>query len=152
MRKFVTILTTAALLALSAAQPSYAAVARFPVSHSGTSNVGPWALACGAGAFAALAIGTEIKANDPDVSRRRQLTVTEATWLASVCPVILPIALLSTATCTDNNATYQVARLAYLFVAKHPGADQSAFTNAYAEACHGSLSRATLRTLRGLAR
>jgi hypothetical protein len=152
MRKLVTILTTAAVLALSLAQPSHAIIVRGASSSSSTISSSPWAVACGAGAFAALAIGTEIKASDPDASRRRQLTVTEATWLASVCPVILPLALLSTATCTDNNATYQVARLAYLFLAKHPGADQSAFTNAYAEACRGTLSRATLRTLRGLAR
>ncbi len=48
-------------------------------------------------------------------------------------------------------ATYKVARLAYLFVAKHPGADQSAFTNAYGEACRdGKLSRPTVKALKKL--
>lgn len=151
MRKFITVFAAAAFLAVSLGQASAVAI-RGPSPSSNTSTPGPWAVACGAGAFASLAVGTLIKANDPDAAKRRQLTVTEATWFASVCPVILPIALISSATCQDNNATYQVARLAYLFLQKHPGADQSAFTNAYGEACHGSLSRATLRTLRGLAR
>jgi hypothetical protein len=88
----------------------------------------------------------------PDAARGRQLTITEATWWASLCPLMLPVALLSTATCPDNKATYEVARLAYLYTQKRPGADQGAFTLAYAEACReGRLSRATRRTLLRLA-
>jgi hypothetical protein len=146
MRKFLSVSAATAFLIVSLGQ-SFAAVARGPATSSSHSTTGPWAVACGAGAFASLAIGSAIKANE-----QRQLTVTEATWHAAVCPVFLPIALISTFACTDNRATLQVARLAFLFVQKHPGADQSAFTNAYVEACQGSLSRATLRTLRGLAR
>jgi hypothetical protein len=90
--------------------------------------------------------------NQPDPAQRRQLTITEATWWASLCPVMLPLALISTATCPDNKATVEVARLAYLYTRKHPGADQGAFTLAYAEACgEHRLSRATHRALLKLA-
>jgi hypothetical protein len=152
MRKLMTVLAAATLLAVSFGQTS--AAVRLPPPSSNSSNVStsPWPVACGAGAFVSLAIGTTLKANDPDASKRRQLTVTEAAWFASVCPVILPFALLSTTACPDNNATYQVARLAYVFVQKHPESDQSAFTNAYVEACKGSLSRSTLQELRTLTR
>ncbi|MDI3471306.1 MAG: hypothetical protein OJF62_003369 [Pseudolabrys sp.] len=149
MRKLITLLAAAAFLAAPASQ-SLAARRLPPPSHS--NHLTPWPTICGIASAASVMVGTEIKANDQDKTKRRQLTITEATWWASVCPVVLPLALLSTATCPDNKATYEVARLAYLYVKKHPGADQSAFTNAYAEACHtGKLSRATLRILTGLA-
>jgi hypothetical protein len=146
MRKYLSVLATAAFL-LASFNQAFAVIVRGAASSSTHPTTGPWAVACGAGAFTSLAIGSAIKANEG-----RQLTVTEAAWHAAICPVFLPIALISTVACTDNKATLQVARLAFLFVQKHPGADQSAFTNAYVEACQGSLSRATLRTLRGLAR
>jgi hypothetical protein len=150
MRKVITLLAAAAFLAAPIGQ-SFAARVLPPPSHS--NNLTPWPTICGIASAASVMVGTEIKANDQDKTKRRQLTITEAAWFASVCPVVLPLALLSTATCPDNKATYEVARLAYLYVQKHPGGDQSAFTNAYAEACHtGKLSRATLRTLTGLAR
>ena len=166
MRKFVTALVAAAFLAAPVTQSQANGIwwwyfikhhhhhhMKQPKHSVSThnSNVGPWAIACGASAVASVMIGTEIKANDPNQNNRRQLTITEATWHASVCPFLLPFALVSTATCPDNKATYQVARLAFLYVAKHPGADQSAFTNAYGEACRDhKLSRLTLRTLRAL--
>jgi hypothetical protein len=150
MRKIMAVFAAVAFLAVPFSPIFAAAIRVAPPSSNGSTN--PWPVACGVGSFVSLAIGTELKANDSDVSRRRQLTITEAAWFASVCPVILPLALVSTATCPDNNATYRVARLAYQFVQKHPGSDQSAFTNAYVEACKGSLSRATSRALRTLAR
>lgn len=151
MRKFVTLLAAAAFLAAPVSQSFAAMVVRQPVPVGHTDTVGPWVIGCGAASVASLMIGSEIKANDPEHKKRRQLTITEATWYASACPFLLPLAGIAQATCPDNKATYQVARLAYLFVAKHPGADQSAFTNAYAEACHtGKLQRATLKALKGL--
>jgi hypothetical protein len=151
MRKFVTALVAAAFLAAPVTQsqafdfwwwcqpkPKHTVA-----THS--NNLGPWAIACGASSVASLMIGTGINA-----SNGRQLTITEATWYASACPFLLPFALVATATCPDSKATYEVARLAFRYIAKHPGADQSAFTNAYGEACHGQLSRATLRSLRAL--
>ena len=152
MRKFATLLAAAAFIAGPLAQSAGAVAVqpRHTVTTS-TDHVGPWAIACGAAAVLSPMIGTEIKANDPDHKKRRQLTITEATWYASACPFLLPFAIVATATCPDNKATYEVARLAFLFVAKHPGADQSAFTNAYGEACRtGKLSRATWRGLRHL--
>jgi hypothetical protein len=154
MRKVITLLAAAVLLAGSVSQGFAIALPpapKVPPSHS--NNLTPWPTICGIASAASLMAGTEIKANDRDPAKRRQLTITEATWFASVCPVVLPLALLSTATCPDNNATYEVARLAYLYVRKHPGGNQSAFTDAYAEACHtGKLSRTTLRALSRLAR
>ena len=153
MRKFATLFAAAAFIAAPLSQ-GFAARLPPPPQHTvatGNSNVGPWAIACGAAAVLSPMIGTEIKANDPDHKKRRQLTITEATWYASACPFLLPFAIVATATCPDNKATYEVARLAFLYVAKHPGADQSAFTNAYGEACRtGKLSRATWKGLRHL--
>ena len=156
MRGFLALLVAAAFAAAPLSQ-SFAAVrppapkptpTTQPHSHNTT---GPWIVACGMASAGALMIGTAIKANDPDKNRRRQLTITEATWVASVCPFVLPLALITQSLCPDNKATYTVARLAWLYVAKHPASDQSAFTNAYGEACRtGRLSHATLRALRGL--
>jgi hypothetical protein len=112
----------------------------------------PWPVVCGIVSSASVMVGSELQMNQPDPAQNRQLTITEATWWASLCPVMLPLALITTATCADNPATIEVARLAYLYVRKRPGADQGAFTNAYAEACHtGRLSRATRRALLKLA-
>lgn len=91
-------------------------------------------------------IGTVIHASDKNDPR--QLIINEAGWHSAVCPFLLPWALLTQVTCPDNKATYQVARLAFLFVRKHTAGDQSAFTNAYGEACRtGKLSRDTLNLL-----
>jgi hypothetical protein len=121
-----------------------------PPSHS--NNLTPWPTICGIASVVSVMLGSEIEQNRRDEHERRQLTITEAAWWASVCPVVLPLALLSTATCPDNEATREVARLAYLYVRQHPGGDQSPFTDAYAEACRtGTLSRLTLRTLLRLA-
>lgn len=152
MRKFATLLTAAAVLAGSLGQGFASEVMisnkPVPLSHH---NYGPWVIGCGAAAALSPMIGTAIKANDPDEKNRRQLTITEAAWYASACPFLLPLAGIAQATCPDNKATYQVARFAFLFVAKHPGADQSAFTNANVEACRdGKLSRATLKGLKKL--
>jgi hypothetical protein len=114
-----------------------------------TDTTGPWIMACGAASALSLMIGSEVKGRDADRTKRRQLTVTEAAWHSAACPFLLPLAGVAQALCPDNKATYQLARLAWLYADKHPGADQSAFTNAYAEACHtGKLSRATLKGLK----
>ena len=151
MRKFVTLMAAAAFLAAPISQSFAAMIARQPVPVTHTDTTGPWVIGCGFAAALSPMIGTAIKANDPDAKKRRQLTVTEAAWHASACPFLLPLAGIAQATCPDNKATYQVARLAFLFVAKHPGADQSAFTNANVEACRdGKLSRATAKALKKL--
>jgi hypothetical protein len=119
-------------------------------SHGG-SNVGPLIVACGMVSAGAVIAGTVVQANnqrDP-----RQLTINEAAWLAAICPGLLPVALLVQSTCPDNRATYQIARLAFRFVQRHPFGDQTPFTNAYAEACeNGRLSRKTRAYLRSLIR
>jgi hypothetical protein len=109
-----------------------------------TNHTGQWAVGCGIASAASLMIGTAVAGSDKDKKHRRQLTVTEAAWYASACPFLLPLALVAQANCPDNKATYKVAALAYLYVDKHPAADQSAFTRAYGEACRtGKLSRDT---------
>lgn len=116
-----------------------------PTGHGGHHS-GPLAIGCGVASAGSLMFGTVIKANDK--KDPRQLTITEAGWASAACPFMLPWALLMQATCPDNKATYKVARLAYRAVKKHPGIDQSAFTNAYGEACRtGKLSRETRRHL-----
>jgi hypothetical protein len=149
MRKFATLLAAAAFLAAPISQ-SFAVAVRGPTPVTGgNSTTGPWIIGCGAASVGSLMIGSEIMANNADTKKRRQLTVTEAAWFASACPFLLPLAGIAQATCPDNKATYQIARLAWLYANKHPGADQSAFTNAYGEACHtGKLSRATLKDLK----
>ena len=122
-----------------------------PTQHQHTNTTGQWAVGCGIASAASLMVGTAIAAGDKDKKKRRQLTITEAYWAASACPFLLPLAFVAQAMCPDNKATYQVARLAYAYVDKHPAADQSAFTRAYGEACRtGKLSRATLVELGGL--
>ena len=114
-------------------------------------SAGPWAVGCGLASAGSLMVGTAIKASDPNKKNRRQLTLTEAYWHASACPFLLPLALVAQATCPDNKATYQIATLAYRYLYKHSAADQSAFTNAYGEACRtGKLSPGTQRMLQGL--
>ena len=109
-------------------------------------HVGPWAIGCGLASAGTLMAATAIKGNDKN--DQRQLTITEAGWASAACPFMLPWALLTQATCPDNKATYTIARLAFLAVKNHPGTDQSAFTNAYGEACRtGKLSRETRRHL-----
>jgi hypothetical protein len=118
-----------------------------------TNHTGAWVVGCGIASAASLMIGTQIHASHKHKKHRRQLTITEATWYASACPFLLPFALIAQATCPDNKATYKIATLAYRYVDRHPGGDQSAFTNAYAEACHThKLSRKTLATLEALVR
>ena len=78
-------------------------------------------------------IGTAIHASDK--KDRRQLTINEAAWHSSACPFLLSWALLVQAMCSDNRATYEVARQAYRFGRKHVVADWTPFTNAYGEAC-----------------
>jgi hypothetical protein len=113
-------------------------------------HVGPWAIGCGLASAGTLMVGTAIKGSDKN--DQRQLTITEAGWASAACPFMLPWALLMQATCPDNKATYTVARLAFRAVKNHPGTDQSAFTNAYGEACRtGKLSRETKRHLISLA-
>jgi hypothetical protein len=152
MPKFSNLTGLLAAVAFTSASigASFAAVAPAPkqpapvVHHS--HNVGPWAVGCGIASAGSLMIGTAIHAGDKNDPR--QLTITEAGWHSAVCPFLLPWALIGQAICPDNKATYQVARLAFLFVKKHGPGDQSAFTNAYGEACRtGKLSRDTLRLL-----
>jgi len=154
MRKF-SIPTLLAAVALSVASYSVAAAAvaipRQPVAgpHT-TDHTGPWAVGCGFASAGSLMIGTAIHAGDK--KDPRQLTINEAGWHSAACPFLLPWALITQATCPDNKATYQVARLAFRFVKKHGPGDQSAFTNAYGEACRtGKLSRETKRHLISLA-
>lgn len=160
MRKFLTLATllaavtfTAVPLSASFAVPACdgtcPVVKKPPASVRSHSNVGPWAVGCGFASAGSLMIGTAVHAGDKNDPR--QLTINEAGWHSAACPFLLPWALMTQATCPDNKATYQVARLAFRFVQKHTAGDQSAFTNAYGEACRtGKLSRDTLRTLNRL--
>jgi hypothetical protein len=157
MRKFVTLTSLLAAAAITAASfgASAAAVAppppppKPPASVRSPDNVGPWAVGCGIASAGSLMVGTAIHAGDK--KDPRQLTITEAGWHSAACPFLLPWALIGQAICPDNKATYQVARLAFRFVKKHGPGDQSAFTNAYGEACRtGKLSRDTVRLLNRL--
>ncbi len=163
MRKFITLATLLAAVALTAAPISASSahegyyrymkhvkvVKKPPASIRSTNNTGPWAVGCGFAAAGSLMIGTAIHASDKNDPR--QLTINEAGWHSAACPFLLPWALMTQALCPDNKATYQVARLAFRFVQKHTAADQSAFTNAYGEACRtGTLSRDTVRSLNHL--
>ena len=110
-----------------------------PTSHRGHNTGGQWAVGCGIASAGSLMIGTAIHASDK--KDRRQLTINEAAWHSSACPFLLPWALLVQAMCSDNRATYEVARQAYRFGRKHVVADWTPFTNAYGEACRrGTLS------------
>ena len=153
MRKFATLttlLTAAAITAASfGASASEVMPKKPPASVRSSHHVGPWAIGCGLASAGSLMIGTAIHASDK--SDPRQLTINEAGWHSAACPFLLPWALMTQATCPDNKATYQVARLAFRFVQKHGVGDQSAFTNAYGEACRtGKLSRDTERLLNKL--
>ena len=155
MRKFSTLTTVLAAAAFTAASigASFAAAAPAPRQPAppvhNTNHVGPWAIGCGLASASSLMIGTAIHAGDKNDPR--QLTITEAGWHSAACPFLLPWALIGQAICPDNKATYQVARLAFRFVKKHGPGDQSAFTNAYGEACRtGKLSRDTQRSLNHL--
>jgi hypothetical protein len=120
-------------------------------SARSTNHAGVWVVGCGIASASSLMIGTAIKAGHKLKKYRRQLTLTEAAWYGSACPVFLPFALIAQATCPDNKATYEVATLAYRYLEKHPGGDQSAFTAAYSEACRTQkLSRQTLTALRAI--
>ena len=110
-----------------------------PTSHRDHNTGGQWAVGCGIASAGSLMIGTAIHASDK--KDRRQLTINEAAWHSSACPFLLPWALLVQAMCSDNRATYEVARQAYRFGRKHVVADWTPFTNAYGEACRrGTLS------------
>ena len=118
-------------------------------SSTHTNHVGPWVVGCVTASPGSLIAGSIVQAND--TNEPRQLTINEAAWHSAVCPFFLPLALLVQSTCPDNKATYQVARLAFRFLRRHPSGNQSPFTNAYAEACHtGRLSHATRAFLRSL--
>ena len=124
-----------------------------PSSKRSTNHTGAWVVGCGIASASSLMIGTAIKASHKEWKYRRQLTITEATWYASACPVFLPLALIAQANCPDNKATYTIATLAYRYLDKNPGGDQSAFTAAYGEACRTQkLSRETLAALAALIR
>jgi hypothetical protein len=118
-------------------------------SSTHKSHIGPWIVGCEIASAGSLIIGTIVQANDG--TDPRQLTINEAAWHSAVCPLFLPLAFLVQSTCPDNRATYQVARLAFRFLRRHPGGNQSPFTNAYAEACNtGKLSPGTRALLRSL--
>jgi len=118
-----------------------------------TNHTGALVVGCGIASAASLMVGTQIHASHKNKKLRRQLTITEATWYASACPFLLPLALIAQANCPDNKATYTIATLAYRYVERHPGGDQSAFTNAFGEACRThQLSRKTLAELAALIR
>jgi hypothetical protein len=162
MRKFLVGSSVAGLLLavvvlLTSASPSnaiiicesYSCVKKPQPTPRSTHNVGPWYVGCGIASAGSLMIGTAIHAGDKNDPR--QLTINEAGWHSAACPFMLPWALIVQATCPDNKATYQVARLAFRYVQKHTAGDQSAFTNAYGEACRtGKLSRETARLLNRL--
>lgn len=102
-------------------------------------NIGKAAFWCGFAAATSEMVGTLVHQNDKKYPR--QSTIFEAGWYASACPIFLPWSLLVTATCPDNEATYEIAHQAYLWRRKTLVADYSVFTNAYAEACRkGTLS------------
>jgi hypothetical protein len=150
MRKLFLLLATAVLMSAVSLSQSFAQGLPAGPSHSNHHHY--WVPICGIVSAVSVMVGSEVQMNNPDAARGRQLTITEATWWASLCPLMLPVALISTATCPDNKATYEVARLAYLYTKKRPGADQGAFTLAYAEACReGRLSPATRHALLRLA-
>ncbi len=160
MRKLITVATLLAAVAFTAAPLStsfasegwyrYMKVPKKPAAAvRSANNTGPWAVGCGFASAGSLMIGTAIHASDKNDPR--QLTINEAGWHSAACPFLLPWALITQATCPDNKATYQVARLAFRFVKRHTAGDQSAFTTAYGEACRtGKLSRDTLRSLNSL--
>jgi hypothetical protein len=115
-------------------------------SQSGHS-AGPAWVACGIGAAAAEIIGAIAHGNDKNDPR--QSTLFEASWYAAVCPVMLPVALIVSATCPDNKATLAIARLAHRYGLTHQQADWTPFTNAYAQACRdGTLSKEFLAFLK----
>ncbi len=152
MRKFVCAILAVAMTAmpLSTSFATYVHKMKTPpIQHQSNNTTGQWAVGCGFAAAGSLMIGTAIHAGDKN--DLRQLTINEAAWHSAACPFLLPWALLVQATCPDNKATYRVARLAFRFLLKHPSSDQSAFTNAYGEACRtGTLSRTTARLLNHL--
>ena len=120
-----------------------------PTQHQSTDHTGAWAIGCGIASAGSLMIGTVIHAGDKNDPR--QLTINEAGWHSAACPFLLPWALLVQATCPDNKATFEVARLAFRFLQKHKVGDQSPFTTAYGEACRtGTLSHETRTLLNSL--
>jgi hypothetical protein len=156
MRKIVlTTLLAAVAFAAAPISESFAAVVNRVDTPPKTqpaknhTNVGPWVVGCIMGSVTSLMVGSAVKANDK--KEPRQLTINEAGWHAAACPIFLPWALLVQATCPDNKATKQVARLAFLFLQKHKTGDQSKFTAAYGEACRtGKLSPKTVASLKAL--
>lgn len=142
------IVAFAAMLSLITLNSSFAQAP--PPTTTSTDHTGPWVIGCGLLSASVVIVGSEVvntREHNP-----RQLTINEAAWLATLgCPVLFPLALLTQATCPDNKATYEVARLAHLFLRKHPVGNQQPFTDAYREACKtGKLSKPTLRTLHRL--
>lgn len=96
-------------------------------------HVGGYYVACGFAAAAAEMIGAGIHGND--ANDPRQSTLFEAGLYAAACPAFLPLTLLVAATCPDNPATYEIARLATRYGRTHQPADWTPFTNAYGLAC-----------------
>lgn len=150
MRNFVK-MTVALAAAVSMALPLGGGTANaarvFPPPTTTTpstpgSSFHPWPyVLCGVGSAAAEMIGAAVHANDK--KDPRQSTIFEAGWYAAVCPVMLPLAIVVTATCKDNKATYEIARQAHRYGLKHEPANWTPFTNAYGDACRtGKLSPA----------
>jgi hypothetical protein len=111
-----------------------------PTSSQGTHHAEPWGVVCIMGAATAEIIGAVAHGNDKNDPR--QSTIFEAGWYAAACPALLPLALVVSATCPDNKATYEIARQAHRYGLTHQPADWTPFTNAYGEACRtGKLSR-----------
>lgn len=149
MRKFVKLIALAVATSL-VVMPVSVSVAgegywyyhkkkKVSVEKHGTNHTGPWIVACFGAAAVGEMVGTAVLANDKNDPR--QLTINEAGWVASACPLLLPWALLVQATCPDNKATKEIARQAFRYGRKFGVVDWTPFTNAYTEACRkGTLS------------
>jgi hypothetical protein len=112
MRKLFLLVAAAVLMSALPLSQSFAQAPVVSVQHH---HHHYWIPVCGLVSAVSVMVGSEVQMNNADAAKQRQLTITEATWWASVCPVLLPLALVSTATCADNKATVEVARLAYLY-------------------------------------
>lgn len=100
------------------------------------SNVaGPVVMGCAAGAV----IGVMTTAGVVGYQEKRQATIAEAGMgLGFGCPALLPWTLITQMLCRDNDATYEVARLAWLAEKRRVGdGSNPIFVNAYYYACRG---------------
>jgi hypothetical protein len=154
MRKFVfgsfitAMLVAVATMAMPVRGNASEVMVRKPVPQARSGHhAGPAWVACGIGVAAAEIIGAAAHGNDQNDPR--QSTIFEAGWYAAACPVMLPWALLVSATCPDNKATLAIARLAHRYGLTHQPADWTPFSNAYGQACRdGTLSKDFLKFLR----